>query len=361
MCFIGNFRAYQDLKTWLQREDFPTRLGPSSLLCIVGPPGIGKTWGVQNACDELQLVLRKLGTNEVSNFKEFHDMFHKMCASDITAQFRCIRKDSVVFLIDELEAFLALDRTFLSSFNKMMEANTLPHARVILTTNSLDAKKELACARIDMYPPSESDIMLFLRSRFPGTSIETCMRIADACNGNLSYAIQMISTFRELQENTTQSQLVMDRDWNLGDIFMTPHVEVIRKVFAEDTWIMPLRFHENMLSEWKQRKGAGAMKRTTYAELLKYMCIWDLMMSYTKGEISEYATEILAHAVPMISCLERKANAPPPLDDFTRVFSHLSLEKKNMLALDNAEYMTDGLHSFHRHLYDSLQTKRRKK
>lgn len=360
MTFIGNFKAYQDLLTWLQKCDFPVKLSQSSLLYVVGPVGVGKTHGVTEACKELGLTLQKIDTNDVGNFKEFYDIFHKMCASDITAQFGCVQKESIVFLIDELDAFIALDRTFLSCFQKLIDTNVLPHARVIITTNAFDPKKEMAGAhRINLFAPDEGDIISFLRKAFPDERMETLLRVAETCNGNLSYALRMLQAKDGGTESSQSNK--MDKYATMSDLYIYPTVDIARRVFNEDVWIMPLRFHENLVSEWKCRKGSTVLKKQIYGSLMQSICTWDMMMSYFKGDDFTIPIELLSQSVCKIGRLERKKNAAPPKDEFARIFSHLSLEKKNMVALEQSSYLTDGLNSFHRHLYDTVINKKGKK
>jgi hypothetical protein len=348
MCFIGNFKAYQALKSWLQRTDFPPKLSPASVLCVVGPSGIGKTYGVEHACQEVGVTLCRFDTNATGNFKEFFDVFQKKCASDITAQFGCIAREDMVFLIDSFETFSAVDRSFASSFAKMLQDGCgLPHVRILITGTSFDVKRELpSIVRLELYAPSETDIMLFIRSVSPHASMDTCVKVAEACNGNLSCALHMLHVSREER---------LDKGLALEDVFLQPTPHTIRRVFSQEPWIAPLRFHENSAEEWKHRKGAGAVKRTQYVALMRSMCVWDYMMRYfkTDGDMG-VPLEVLAHSIPgCLGLLDRKVGAPSPQDDFTRVFSHLSLEKKNMVSMESAAYSTDGLHSFHQKLLDS--------
>lgn len=354
MCFIGNSKAFQDLLAWLQRPPPEhNRFCNESVLFIVGAGGTGKTYGVQTACKDLGLVLKQLDTQTVGNFKEFHDIFVKMCASDITTQFRMVQKDRIVLCLDELDALIALDRTFFSSFQKLMQDHTLPHVSLIITTQHLDQRKELSLQSrtIVLYPPSEADMIVFLRQLAPSVSMQRVLQIAETCNGNVGYAKQLLQLTSLTEQNSTSDG--MDHEWKLEDIYANPCISVARYVFSEDPWINPLRFHENLASEWKQRKGSLQKKRTTYLHLLGHLCLWDLMMCHFKGDESTIPIEILSASVCKIKDLERKTKTVAR-DDFTKVFSHLSLEKKNMVSLESAGVLKDGLHSYHKTLYDSV-------
>ena len=353
MSFVGNFNAYNELIGWLNKRDFPKSLSRASVLLLVGSAGVGKTHGVHQACKELQLNLQVIDTNLVSSFKEFLDVFQKMCASDITAQFRCIKRESIVFLIDELEAFQALDRTFLSGLQRVFDAGGLPHARIIITTATMDARKEDGYQRILLRAPAEGDVLLFLREQAPDMPLKHCLSIAEVCNGNLSFALQMLQMKMANEAKASPSQ-GMDCEGVVSDILVHANPQVAYRVFSDDIWINPLRFHTNLPHEWRQRKGGAAVKRRAYFDMMRNMCHWDVLMGHCKGEDVNVPVTFMAYAAAQLGNLERKKNAAPPTEDFTRVFSQLSLEKKNLVAMENASYLTDGLHSYHRHLHDSL-------
>lgn len=356
--FVGNFKASKDLETWLQRDDFPTALSPASVLFIIGPTGIGKTHGVRAACSKYGFNLQTLDTNEVTTFKEFYDVFHKMAASDITVQFAQKSRQSMVFCIDEMEAFVSLDRTFLASFQKMLHQGNLPHVRIIVTAQQIVQRKILDMhergTKIEMAAPSDSDVFAFLKTVAPkGTHVKDVLQVADTCNGNLNFALQTLQVISRPSEEAVKVTST-DKTWSLADVFLRPDPENILRLFLDDPWLFPLRFHENLIYEWKQRKGTNATKRECHGALMRNLCEWDLMMSHYRGEDFSIPIDFIARGISshMVG-FPRKKTAGAPRDEFTKIFSYLSLSKKNQQALQSAlcnQPELDGLHSFHHQL-----------
>ena len=364
MCFIGNFKAYEELVAWLQKEDFPPKLTPRSVLHVIGPPGSGKTFGVRKACHDLELSVINIDTHTVSSFKEFQDIFSKMCASNITAQFGIVQKSKIVFLIDELDALGVLDRSFVACFHKMLETSSMPHCRVVVTSQPGDVKKNInGSTFVELRAADSADIMLFLRGVSPCIPLAAVLEIADSSNGNIGYALNLLQLCAaNYDEHSKESQTSeMDVSHNLKDVLRKPSAHAAKSLFAEDPWLLPLRYHENLPSELAQRKGTKATKRKIYVDQLHDICTWDVMMAHFKGEEFDIPIEFLSRASCKLNAIARKKNACAPSDEFTKVFSHLSLEKKNQIGMESSGIIKDGLHSFHKQIYETVFGKQNKK
>lgn len=373
--FVGNFKASRDLEAWLQRTDFPPNLTPASVLFLVGPTGVGKTHGVRSGCERLGLHLQMIDTGEVSTFKEFYDMFQKMAVSDITVQLTNKSKQSIVFCIDELEAFVTIDRTFISSFQKILQQGNLPHVKIIVTAQLIVQRKmqdmHLKGTKIEMGAPDDSEMFAFLKSVAPkGTPVKGLLQIAETCNGNLSYALhtlKLLSVPKQAHRGRPSKKkkgteavapdevphdiAATDRAWSITDVFLRPDSTNIHRLFVEDPWLYPLRFHENMSHDLKQRSGGIGARRAAYCALLRTLCEWDVMMSHYRGDNFAIPLEFLGRGITWhLSGVPRKKGAQPPRDEFTKIFSYLSLCKKNQQLLQAAisdNHELDGLHSFH--------------
>jgi hypothetical protein len=353
MGFVGNFCAYKDLLAWLSRppKEGTAPLSHASVLYVAGPPGSGKTHGVLRACEELGLAVTVLDTHCASSFKEFYESFRKLCSSDITTQFGWMPADKVVFLIDELDALTALDRSFATSFHKMLDASSLPHRRIIVTCHQGDAKK-LAAGKsplLELRPAEDGDLLPLLRQHAPHIAITELLSILDRSRGNIGYALNMLQM--------SQAGSAMD----YGRVMEGPTLAKTRPLFLEDPWIAPLRFHENLPAELARRKGTPTAKAPAYIGMLTDLCIWDVLMTRFKGDELTMPTEYIALATSKLDAFPRKAKAGAmgTSDDFTRIFSHLSLEKKNQVALEGADpIFREGLHSYHKTLYDTYIAKK---
>jgi hypothetical protein len=106
------------------------------------------------------------------------------------------------------------------------------------------------------------------------------------------------------------------------------------RIFSDDPWLHPLRFHENLIKEIGNRKGPAKEKRRVYSALLRALTDWDALM--VAGH-TELALETLASNIhARLSRLPRRVRAvvgEDDLQDFTKIFSQISIYKKQERAL----------------------------
>ena len=85
----------------------------------------------------------------------------------------------------------------------------------------------------------------------------------------------------------------------LVHLFNEPYdINVGRFLYDQDPWLHPLRFHENVLNEFKLRKGLQDDKNKTYIDILELFCKWDQIMSYAKindGSGMNIAIELISY------------------------------------------------------------------
>jgi hypothetical protein len=152
----------------------------------------------------------------------------------------------------------------------------------------------------------------------------------------------------------------VDKISTLADIYLHPSAKTAYYVFSEDPWLHPLRFHENLAHEWGERKGLVGKKHQIYQSIMTNICIWDVLMSHSKGGDLQLPTEFIAHTAPYLALMERKKNAKPPTDEFTKMFSHMSLEKKNQMSVfeNDLQYIGSYYKSVAEQLLKSKKTKK---
>lgn len=148
-----------------------------------------------------------------------------------------------------------------------------------------------------------------------------------------------------------------DKIPSLVEIYHSMSPKMAFQVFHEDPWLHPLRFHENLPHELKQRKGLHIRKNAAYNHIMYGMCIWDLLMSKNRNEDIQIPLFFISQYLVYLQEFDRKKNAMESQDHFTKMFSHLSLEKKNQITCyhDGWEYIG----SYHRNLIEG-NAKRKK-
>lgn len=360
--FIGNVRGYNELITWLKREKNPKqKLSYNSFIVIAGSSGIGKTVGIIQALEETGKHLIKIDCNNCMNNKEFKDILVKAISSDLLSQFEGDAGGVVqerVILIDELDALVSIDRTFINSLCSLVESNNLSDIKIIITYNLIDYKCLTSFNIIHLRKPDDADILIYMRNKYPEIPCDKLLDIIEKCNGNISSVIMKIEGFQNSSLDVTPEIC------NLYNHL--PRSKVVA-VLEQDSWLHPLRFHENIINEFNIRKGLQKTKEQCYIKILKGLCEWDRMMYHYKGKIHdvyiplEYVTclVLLLYAFP----LKKKeiVGVNQHQDNFTKMFNYLSLKKKNMISLHTSDFPWENIGNIHKIPYDEKNKKKSKK
>jgi hypothetical protein len=164
--------------------------------------------------------------------------------------------------------------------------------------------------------PTPADMYLWCKERAPKTMKKTLlMDIADASNGNPGYALQMI---KSKHAGTKITATTADNE-----------KAAARARLADDPWLYPLRFHENLVKELSNKKGTKTQKIEVYRTCLNTLCEWDYMMAIVEDPMCalEHVCNAITTVLPTLEYKKgvKKDNAS---DEFTKIFSNLSLQKK---------------------------------
>lgn len=372
--FIGNYFAEKEIQRWVQeasQHKWGRTLTPKSMLIVVGNVGVGKTHGVLSLCHDLQKVVHIIDSNSIENFKDAKDKLAKLTSANVATQFQATQRSDQVVVFDAIETLLTMDRSFLHSFQKLVETNTIAYVPVILTVQ-LSEKKRVCDAFpsaniVELNVPNDADVLLFLRKKSEASiSVDLLSDIVEHACGNISVALYMLDMEQvggEKPDTSSNTCITtpnnIDRISTLADVYMKNCPHTAYYVFSEDPWLHPLRFHENLINEWVERKGIIAKKQKVYLAMMNDICVWDMFMSHFKGADLQVPTEFIAQSVIHLKQLERKKTAKPPTDEFTKMFSHLSLEKKNMVATYESAY--DSIGSYYKSVMDQINRSRKTK
>jgi hypothetical protein len=327
---LGNGWIWKQLETHIQVDK--VSLSPESCVFVLGASGIGKTFTVGKVCSDVDVCW--IHSHNCSNAKEFHDILEKRLQTNLVQRLTQTSQKRVI-VIDELDTLLQLDRNIMTALNDMLEKKRSHQPVICIGHHQLEKKIKSTFPKSQVFvctPPSETEICLWLRKVSDGAcSYETLLQIADACNGNVMYALQLL----EMETKTTcgddGSKMVgdkMDDNIQFQRLFQNPTRDEAVKILLDDPWLNPLRFHENLPKELTQRKGLMMDKERFYYETLEALCEWDSMMK--EGMEPMIAIEHVASMVVQLQRLEKKKRQTDvSLTDFTKVFSSLSLQKKH--------------------------------
>lgn len=361
--WIGNYHGYKEFISWLTQPINDTKLSYSSICIILGPSGIGKTYGIKEICNRYNKILHIIDSNKITNFKECKEYIYKLCQSNITSQFEKNLRKQQILCIEELETLLSLDRTFLHSLQKLLDTNIYHNIPFIITCQMQDKKKIYEYFSkskiIELHIPSEADLLLFLRKKSNICKADVLLTIAEQCNGNIGNALYML----EMEErNNKETNNIIDSGKienipSLIELYKNPKPELAVKIFYEDPWLHPLRFHENLPHELKQRKGLQVKKNQVYIQILKGICIWDYFMSNQKLDDMSMPINFIAYYTIFLEMFERKKQTDDIHDNFTKMFSHLSLEKKNQIISYQDQWENIG--SYHKSILENNNKKKK--
>ena len=194
--FIGNTNQYNELIEWLKEDKIPKqKLSYKSFIVIVGQSGIGKTIGVEKAVNDVDKYLIKIDCNNCINNKEFKDILVKAISSDLLSQFEEGNAKERIILIDELDALVALDRTFINALCNLIESNIYNNIKIVITYNLTDYKCLSKFRILHLKSPDDSDILIYLRNKYPEISYDKLLDAIDNSNGNICSILMKIEGY----------------------------------------------------------------------------------------------------------------------------------------------------------------------
>jgi hypothetical protein len=270
-------------------------------------------------CDKMVTIF---DSTNCSNGKDFKDKLFKTTQANVLAQFYSTRAEDRVIFVDELDALLSIDRSFLTTFKDI----TLPkNIKVVLACTPDIAKKFMIPHKlITLNAAGEADILLALKSLKSGDRVKNLLAAAEASEGNIARALNHLTIATKRVKTCT--------DMTLGAVYRNPSIAF--QVFTVDQWLNPLRFHENLLHELQQRvkPRMSNIKENTYTSIMHDMCLWDVMMSHG-GQTDYIATHYIAQATRRLEILNVKRTAEAPASEFTKLINMLSVRKKGINGL----------------------------
>ncbi len=306
---------------WIWKEVTALLRAPRAFdaIFVLGPPGVGKTFQMQQLVEELGIDAYWIHSSNCNNAKEMRDMIQKGLKTSLLSSLAQTVATKVV-IIDELEVFLQMDRMMASALTDAFVAHREASGHIVLLGDSvLEKKVSNMKGNLKIYEcsmPTPADMFLWCKERAPKTMKKTLlMEIAEASNGNPGYALQMVKS-----KGAMGTSVVKTAD---------NEKTVARARLADDPWLYPLRFHENLVKELSKKKGTKQQKTEIYRTCLDILCEWDYMMANVEDPMCalEHVCNAMTVVLPSIE-YKKGAHKDTASDEFTKIFSNLSLQKK---------------------------------
>ena len=325
--FCGNNIKYIEIKEWilnLYKLNNPL-ISIDSCIFISGNNGIGKTYNIKKICEQLNLYVVNIDSSNCNSSDKITDMIYKTINSSLI-QLLTNNTSKKIIIIDEVDTLLSLDRTISSALLNILTSKKLKNIPIICICTPDILKKigdiKKLCKIIELSLPKEEDILTLLKNiNIDKKNIKDLKIISKNSNGNICQAIKQYESFDNFYN--------IDRTYNIEYLYSNNfNRNIFKEIILTDTWLVPLRYHENLILELNtKRKCTEKKKKDIYYNFMKMICNFDLLMFNNSTEIAiDYFISIIYN----LSKIPLKKNTESNMVNFTKILSYLSLQKKYM-------------------------------
>jgi nucleoside-triphosphatase THEP1 len=356
----GNQSKYQEIIEWIKQQlELPvSTLTFNNFIFVSGDVGIGKSTSIQKICDALNLHMVHITTSNCSSSEELNDLLIKHCSASMI-QVLLNDKRRRIIIIDEFDSMMTMDRTMnLAIYNilngnypcnktgKTAKAPSIKSIKMtpIICIASTDIMKRIGnikkkCLNIQLEKPSCPDIQKLLIQIIPSIDVEKAETAARAANGNISQALENV----KLDEKNAASYASIDDNVNINVLYSTKFErERLRKIILTDSWLIPLKYHENLIDELDRRKVSAKNAKEFYKSFMSQLIEYDVLMH---NNAVDQAIDIFSSALYPLTTLSLKQNTVSNMENFTKILSYLSLQKKNTKNAYTGLYQIGSYHT----------------
>jgi hypothetical protein len=321
----GNHNIYSSILIWLQTFNYDIKISAESCIIVAGATSIGKSYSINSICNYLNYEITSIDTNNCYNSQYLKDIICKSSSSSFIQILTNNFKKKVI-IIDNFDALFISDKTINLTLLKILQENKLKNIPIICVSNNDIIKKigdiKKVCNIYTLTTPSDDEITEILQSK--AIDINNIKKLCSNSKGNLN------KLFRDIH-NDNNDILYNDSIDNTSDINIlygdTFNRSQVKKILIKDPWMIPLKFHENLIINLNNRNISLNKYNEYYKSFMYIMCIYDY---YMFKENIEFCVELFASKVYFLSILNYKKNATSNIGNFTKMLSYLSLQKKNI-------------------------------
>jgi len=293
------------------------KLSYNSCLFITGNSGIGKSYRINKLCNELDLFIININSYNCSSSKQLTDLLFKAFVSSLIQQLTNNTQNKNI-IIDEFETLLSFDSTmnihllnFLTTVHK--------HIPIIcIVSNNIklgEIKKQ--CILYELPVLNNIEIHNILLNYNPNINLTDATNIAIQSNYNIKTCIQIIT-------NTYYNN--NDKIFDIAELYASNfNRDNFKRIIYKDQWLIPLKFHENLINELDNRNSLKIAKNNFYKNFISNFCLFDIIMNKN----NEIAIDYFISIIHELFLLKHKNNKNHSMSNFTKLLSYLSLQKKN--------------------------------
>jgi len=321
----GNHSIYNDILIWLRNFNYDIKISDKSCIIVAGPTSIGKSYSINKICNYLNYEIILIDNNNCYNSQYLKDIIYKSTSSSFL-QILTNNFQKKVIIIDNFDSLFIADKTINITLLKILLENKLKNIPIICISNNDIIKKigdiKKLCIIYMLSTPNNDEISEILQKG--DIDINNINKLCLNSNGNLN------KLFRDIN-NDNNDILYSDNIENSSDINILYSNNFNRlqtkKILIKDPWMIPLKFHENLIINLNNRNLSLNKYNEYYKNFIYIMCLYDY---YMFKENIEFCVELFASMVYFLSIFKYKKNATSNIGNFTKMLSYLSLQKKNI-------------------------------
>lgn len=325
----GNKNTYIEILIWLKNFNYNLKISKDSCIIVTGKTCIGKTYSINKICSMINYEIVNISNNNCYNSAELNDLIFKSTTSSLIQQLTNIIKKKVI-IIDNFDCIYMADKTINATLLKILIDNKIKNIPIICLANEEIIKKigdiKKICKIYNLNIPTKEEISNFLlsSSKTKKLSKKYIDNLYDISKGNLSKLFSNIEKTKEeiLYEDEEDDNV----DINILYLNNFDRNKVIR-IINKEQWVIPLKFHENIIIELNNRNISLKYKIEYYKQFIDIMCLYDYYMYKNNNES---CISIFAYCIYYLSLFKYKKGASTNLGKFTKILTYLSLQKKNI-------------------------------
>jgi len=321
----GNKEIYNDVLLWLKNFDYSSKISTNSCVIIAGSTCIGKTYSINKICDYLNCEIISIDNSNCYSSYQLNDIIYKSTTSSLLQLLTNNIRNKII-IVDNFDCMFMADKTINLTLLKILTDKKYGNIPIICITNNDIIKKigeiKKVCKIYNLQIPLKKDINNILLKM--GHNSKMIKVLYNNSNGNLE---KLFSDSTKKCDEIIYSDIIEDNS-DINILYNnTFDRKRIHRIICKDIWMIPLKFHENLISDLNKRKITLTQKNEFYKKFIEIICLYDY---YTFNNNSEICIGLLTSCVFYLSLFKYKKNSVSNIGNFTKILSYLSLQKKNI-------------------------------